>query len=102
MKKSFLLFSSIAVSLLMIFISCTKENISTPNPYVKKTAPGYVDTPYGRTFKPVTPYFKTNPVVQSFVDTPYGRTFKPVTPFLKTYPVVQSFVDTPYGKKHGK
>lgn len=102
MKKSFILFSSIALSLQLILISCTKENASTLSPYVKETAPGFVDTPYSRTFKPVTPYLKTYPVEQSIVDTPYGRTIKPVMPYLKTYPVEQTFVDTPYGRKHGR
>lgn len=72
MKKSFPLFSSIAVSLLLILISCTKESVSTSNPYVKEIAPGYTDTPYLGTFNVVdTPYLKTLPASTAFVDTPY-------------------------------
>ena len=78
MKKSFLLFSSIAVSLLLIFVSCTKESVSTSNPYITEIAPDYTDTPY----------LGTNNVVD--------------TPYLKIYQVPSSFVDTPYVKKNGK
>lgn len=72
MKKLSLLFSTIAVCLLLILVSCTKENVNTPNAYVKETVPGFVDTPYRPTVNPAdTPYLKTYPVPASFVDTPY-------------------------------
>lgn len=87
MKKSFLLYSSIAVSLLLILISCTKE--STSNPYVTEISHHYADTPYKATF--------------DIVDTPYLGTFHVLdTPYLKTYHVSSSFVDKAYFNNHGK
>ncbi|MBL7701746.1 MAG: hypothetical protein JNM14_05820 [Ferruginibacter sp.] len=74
MKKSFVLLIGIAVSLLLATVSCKKDAVSTPNPYIKQTTAGYTDTPYTRTLNLVdTPYTKTYPVKASFVDTPYTK-----------------------------
>lgn len=79
MKKSFCLFSSIALSMLLILTSCSKENVSSPNPYVKEVTPGYTDTPYLGPLNVVdTPYLRTLPASTAFVDTPYKGKSYPV------------------------
>lgn len=73
MKKSSLLFSSIAAGLLLTIISCSKEVPAGNNPYRNEITPAFADTPYlGINNQALdTPYLPITPGVETVADTPY-------------------------------
>jgi hypothetical protein len=72
MKKLSVLFSSIAVCLLLILFSCSKENTNPFNTGINQVTPNFADTPYGK-------------IVSGLADTPYRSTnnFTGDTPYLR-------------------
>ena len=81
MKKQNISLSIIAASLLLIIASCSKQDVTVPNPYVKPVTQGFIDTPY-----------RSN---NQFADTPYRRlVVKPVN--ADQLPISNQFADTPY------
>ena len=81
MKKQNISLSIIAASLLLIIASCSKQDVTTPNPYVKPVTQSFIDTPY-----------RSN---NHFADIPYRRlVVKPVN--AEQLPISTQFADTPY------
>ena len=81
MKKQNISLSIMAASLLLIIASCSKQDVTVPNPYVKPVTQGFIDTPY-----------RSN---NQFADTPYRRSV--VQPANKTNVQLNNqFADTPY------
>ncbi|MEP7237455.1 MAG: hypothetical protein ABI685_06315 [Ferruginibacter sp.] len=102
MKKLNIILSIMAASLLLITVSCKKQDVTTPNPYVKALSQDFVDTPY-RSNNPAagTPYKRSaiTPVNNAnmqlsiqFADTPYlGSNHFEDTPYLKRTTAVNNF-----------
>ena len=98
MKKLTIQFSMIAVNLLLVFTSCTKQDVLMSNPYnnqVQQVTDDFLVTATNIP-KQDTPYLKSIPVITQFVDTPYLHNNQVMdTPYFST-PAVSSFADTPY------
>ena len=72
MKKVSVLFSIITATFLLTLISCSKENIITPQKQFKQVMASFTDTPYlGSNFADDTPYIKNSQALEASLDTPY-------------------------------